>query len=746
MMDLKVDEEEVDSGQPVSIQAFASSSTLHGLSHIFSYERLSLKRVVWALCFLGSLALLTLVCTNRIQYYFLYPHVTKLDEVAATRLTFPAVTFCNLNEFRFSRVTKNDLYHAGELLALLNNRYEIPDTQSADEKQLEILQDKANFRNFKPKPFNMLEFYDRAGHDIREMLLSCFFRGEQCTPEDFKVIFCTISFSSEEGPRDAAATGPGDNGADEFLYGQEEDEEEEEDAGAATDFVAFASSCTLHGLSHIFVEGSLGARQALWALAFLLSLSVFLYQVADRIVYYLEYHHVTLLSEEESPEMTFPAVTFCNINRVRVSQLSHEDLLYLAPLIDYEPGMELGFTPAQPGPEEEDEPLNLYVFFNRTCHQLEDMLLSCSYRGEQCGPGDFAAVFTRYGKCYTFNAGQDGKPRLITMKGGTGNGLEIMLDIQQDEYLPLIYLPPPWGDCKAVAGDSEFYDTYSITACRIDCETRYLVENCNCRMVHMPGDAPYCTPEQYKECADPALDFLVEKDNEYCVCEMPCNVTRYGKELSMVKIPSKASAKYLAKKYNKSEQYIGENILVLDIFFEALNYETIEQKKAYEVAGLLGDIGGQMGLFIGASILTVLELFDYAYEVIKHRLCRRGKCRKNHKRNNTDKGVALSMDDVKRHSALSKYDATKQKRKFSSFFKSLVIELDKDLYGPDNHLVEWHRTATTQETDGFQVKRPGDVNVRCTVLLMLDYQTGLGWDHRAEEVLAYCRDVEALEW
>lgn len=44
------------------------------------------------------------------------------------------------------------------------------------------------------------------------------------------------------------------------------------------------------------------------------------------------------------------------------------------------------------------------------------------------------------------------------------------------------------------------------------------------------------------------------------------------------------------------------------------------------------------------------------------------------------------------------------KRKFSSFFKSLVIELDKDLYGPDNHLVEWHRTTTTQETDGFQVR------------------------------------------
>ncbi|XP_077169696.1 SWI/SNF-related matrix-associated actin-dependent regulator of chromatin subfamily D member 2 isoform X2 [Paroedura picta] len=67
-------------------------------------------------------------------------------------------------------------------------------------------------------------------------------------------------------------------------------------------------------------------------------------------------------------------------------------------------------------------------------------------------------------------------------------------------------------------------------------------------------------------------------------------------------------------------------------------------------------------------------------------------------------------------------DTSKQKRKFSSFFKSLVIELDKELYGPDNHLVEWHRVSTTQETDGFQVKRPGDVNVKCTLLLMLDHQ------------------------
>lgn len=30
-----------------------------------------------------------------------------------------------------------------------------------------------------------------------------------------------------------------------------------------------------------------------------------------------------------------------------------------------------------------------------------------------------------------------------------------------------------------------------------------------------------------------------------------------------------------------------------------------------------GDLGGQMGLFIGASILTLLEILDYIYEARK---------------------------------------------------------------------------------------------------------------------------------
>ncbi|XP_029102722.1 acid-sensing ion channel 2-like isoform X2 [Scleropages formosus] len=467
MIDLKESggsEASAGSFQPSSWQIFAHRTTLHGLRFVFAYGPVTLRRILWAAAFLASLGLLALESAERLAYFFSHPHVTRVDAVVSSSLVFPVVTICNLNTYRFSKLTRNDLYHAGELLALLDVHLRIPDPHLADPEVLEFLTARANFTGYKPKPFNMKEFIERVGHDLKDMMLYCRYRGQECTIHDFKT------------------------------------------------------------------------------------------------------------------------------------------------------------------------------------------------------------VFTRYGKCYVFNAEEEGKPLRTTVKGGTGNGLEIMLDIQQDEYLPvwgetedtafeagirvqihsqaeppfvhelgfgvspgfqtfvstqeqrLTYLPPPWGECRSRALESGFFQVYSVTACRIDCETRYIVENCNCRMVHMPGDSPFCTPEQYKDCAEPALATLFESENQNCICRNPCNMTRYNKELSMVKIPSKTSSRYLEKKFNKSEKYIADNILVLDVFFEALNYETIEQKKAYEVAGLLGDIGGQMGLFVGASILTILELFDYAYEVMKDRL------------------------------------------------------------------------------------------------------------------------------
>ncbi len=68
------------------------------------------------------------------------------------------------------------------------SRYEIRDPHLVEENVLQILRERADFDNYKPRPFNMREFYDRTGHDIKDMLLSCYYRGTECSAEDFKVV------------------------------------------------------------------------------------------------------------------------------------------------------------------------------------------------------------------------------------------------------------------------------------------------------------------------------------------------------------------------------------------------------------------------------------------------------------------------------------------------------------------------------------------------------------------------------
>uniref|UniRef100_A0A803JRH0 Uncharacterized protein n=1 Tax=Xenopus tropicalis TaxID=8364 RepID=A0A803JRH0_XENTR len=435
-------------------------------------------------------------------------------------------------------------------------------------------------------------------------------------------------------------------------------DEEGDDEPKPSDLTVFASNSTLHGISHVFLPGGVTPRRVFWACSFLASLSFFLFQAANRIIFYTQYHHVTALDEMESSHLKFPAITLCNYNRFRRSKLTQRymdlaEYLLGTQNVSSKDLAEWGL-PANRTSDEDNESDDTFDFFNRTGHSIEEMLLECRYRNITLAPRCGPKVFTRYGKCYTFNSGNEGHPLLYTQQGGTGNGLELMIDIQQDEYLPmfretdetsyeagvkvqihsqteppyihelgfgappgfqtfvatqeqqLVFLTPPWGNCINSSEDSPYFTNYSITACRLTHETNYIIGNCGCRMVHMPGGfRPLRGNWQLHVIGLSPYN-----------CGTPCRSDRYQKELSMVKIPSTASAKYLARNFLLTSYFLSqENILVLDIFFEALNYQMIEQKKAYEVAGLLGDIGGQMGLFIGASILTILEIFDYLYEV-----------------------------------------------------------------------------------------------------------------------------------
>ncbi|KAG7455287.1 hypothetical protein MATL_G00254910 [Megalops atlanticus] len=172
---------------------------------------------------------------------------------------------------------------------------------------------------------------------------------------------------------------------------------EEGEQPRASDITVFGANCTLHGLSHIFLPGGVTIRRLLWAAAFTSSLSIFLYQVADRVIEYYRYPHVTLLDEMDSPVMYFPAITLCNYNSFRKSQMRRNDLFWMARMLgveqaDFDDYLAALGQPSDGGKFFPSKTFNMLEFVQRTSHNIEEMLLDCKYRGVDCGPENFTTV------------------------------------------------------------------------------------------------------------------------------------------------------------------------------------------------------------------------------------------------------------------------------------------------------------------------------------------------------------------
>lgn len=168
----------------------------------------------------------------------------------------------------------------------------------------------------------------------------------------------------------------------------------------------------LHGLRLMCSARAAPARRALWVLAFCTALGLLLAWSSDRLLHWLAFPSHTRVRTEWSRQLPFPAVTLCNNNPLRFPRLSKGDLYYAGHWL----GLLLPNRTARPLLTEllrADEArlrwfakladFRLFLpprhyegisadFMDRLGHQLEDMLLSCKYRGELCGPHNFSAV------------------------------------------------------------------------------------------------------------------------------------------------------------------------------------------------------------------------------------------------------------------------------------------------------------------------------------------------------------------
>lgn len=82
---------------------FLDGCTLHGFHYCFS-GNLPIRRVIWTLLLLGAFAMFFEKCTDSIINFLNFPFTTTTLLVYENMLTFPAVSICNYNDARMSKM------------------------------------------------------------------------------------------------------------------------------------------------------------------------------------------------------------------------------------------------------------------------------------------------------------------------------------------------------------------------------------------------------------------------------------------------------------------------------------------------------------------------------------------------------------------------------------------------------------------------------------------------------------------
>ncbi|XP_033743017.1 acid-sensing ion channel 1-like isoform X2 [Pecten maximus] len=408
--------------------------------------------------------------------------------------------------------------------------------------------------------------------------------------------------------------------------------------GHQTDLVVedFLSSATIHGLHKAAANGSL-IRRCVWIfllLGMLTSLCIFTYLELSE---YFRYETRTNTHVSVRGEIEFPAVTLCNANQVKNTIVNCADLEYLMfRLSELSNTVNLSITRhTNASSISGDEILGCVRAHS---HDLE-MFRLCFWEGRQVDCSSiFEASLTSMGMCFTFIGAL---PQRKSRMPGSFGGLRVVIDIEQDQYffpnklqsgitvvlhepeetpLPQMrsflvgpglsaeavlsrnkrsLLPSPYDNCVERESDVarlHRFPKYSSMACLTECFQSSLVSRCSCRHYY-----------------DDNFTQLLTTVRRCRTCPEICTTYTYDWSLSYALFGSNfVNERLLNASIFPEKSFLSSNYVDLTLFYNSLSEIVVEDLPVKMLNDIVGNLGGHMGLFLGASILSIAELFEFA--------------------------------------------------------------------------------------------------------------------------------------
>lgn len=171
--------------------------------------------------------------------------------------------------------------------------------------------------------------------------------------------------------------------------------------------------------------------------------------------------------------------------------------------------------------------------------------------------------------------------------------------------------------------------SYRQKSCIRLCLQRYIRQSCGCvdpKLPNIYNDTEYCASLSRLECVSKSkISYLKNTDN--CPeCPMECNSVNYHLTISKSRYPTSYYTDYiryqtgLVNRFPSTtvvtDNHIQKNIVLLNVFYDDLATSFIREIPKVTPDELFGTIGGNLGLFIGMSLLSFVEILEIFIEFL----------------------------------------------------------------------------------------------------------------------------------
>ena len=206
-------------------------------------------------------------------------------------------------------------------------------------------------------------------------------------------------------------------------------------------------------------------------------------------------------------------------------------------------------------------------------------------------------------------------------------------------------LPAPYTDCTDSSNAHKYAlyrsivnslnKTYQRRDCFLLVYQKALIKACNCQSVCQRPvfTAPFCLDiVQYSCYVEFTQDFSVHSAlifEEYSAeCPYECDTVTFDSQVSVLDYPNEVyHSTYVNSTYfNSIESQFGIDMSSLDeykkhfylinVFYSSTQYTLITESPQMTLTGLLSNLGGSLGMFLGFSVFTLVEVFEILIEII----------------------------------------------------------------------------------------------------------------------------------